>query len=687
MSISISYPFDTYYGGNWQSPVNDDCQQVSKTNKGMHILTQPSIVASQYGGTSPIEVPTKNDTCCLGTWSDCSSSKDASGNDIQGSQVVTCGPNSKWFKYFTPLDKDNSNCYLPPRPCDTRPCPINCELSDWSNWSTCISISNNVCPSNNTLAFIKGTQSRFKTIDTKPQYGGLACGHTSETQTCTIGCPVNCQMEWSQCLTNIGYQSIGQFYKPVVYPQNNGTACPPEKVRQCLVKPNVITPNVVTDPHKIDVTVSDDPSDFYILTLTDPKDTSNNYSAIAYGSNETTHLLSISGIIASTYNYNINGYKTLTGDTSGINPLYLSSNVPLLPSQNNYAIISQSSTRSIVITATEFNITASGINSNTIRATFTSNPTICDVYILSCQSNSTNLIYTSYTKIIDNSSIVTKQYNGPTINDVISKVCNSVSCDVQNSTMTIICTMDCSGLPVDPKGYKVVVYGIDPQQSIISESSGTTVILLTPPTNVNAIPSNIVTYTYPFTTISFDTNPLATSYTITQIDTSANQTVIATTTGSPYIINNLFIVAGTYTYTVTSSNSTCVSPPSTPSTALTINPIRFTLDISKNLMNLATPIVTSGTVMNTGTDYNIVFTDTSGIIYTSKISMNTSSYCKVDVSSATLSSYTCNNIPTGYDISSIFNIFAYPVNVPLLYKEIDLFKSCPIGYYCPMSNY
>lgn len=69
------------------------------------------------------------------------------------------------------------------RPCHIKPCPVHCELSDWSEWSTC-SVS---C----------GTGFRAKTRDviTLDSWGGKPCTgrKLKDTEQCDLGiCPVNC---------------------------------------------------------------------------------------------------------------------------------------------------------------------------------------------------------------------------------------------------------------------------------------------------------------------------------------------------------------------------------------------------------------------------------------------------------------------------------------------------------------
>jgi len=73
------------------------------------------------------------------------------------------------------------------RACDPVACPIDCVMSNWTEWSTC------------TVACGGGTQFRNRTILTPAQNGGTACGPTGEVRDCNAqSCGVNCEYsDWS----------------------------------------------------------------------------------------------------------------------------------------------------------------------------------------------------------------------------------------------------------------------------------------------------------------------------------------------------------------------------------------------------------------------------------------------------------------------------------------------------------
>ena len=98
---------------------------------------------------------------------------------------------------------------------------VDCVLSEWSDWSACVS----------------GTQTRTRTVITSPQNGGDACGVLSETRVCiTPPTPINCVVsewsEWGACVN--GAQTRTRTV--LVSPENGGTSCPVlSEVRTCAL--------------------------------------------------------------------------------------------------------------------------------------------------------------------------------------------------------------------------------------------------------------------------------------------------------------------------------------------------------------------------------------------------------------------------------------------------------------------
>lgn len=127
--------------------------------------------------------------------------------------------------------------------CDGTPPVVNCVVSDWSAWSTCVN----------------GVQTRTRTVIQQPQNGGTACPPLTETRECCT--PVNCVVSawgpWSEC---VGGQQTRT--RTVVTPAScGGTACPSlTETQSCGTPPATCPPpefTVVRDGcDAFDVTVT-----------------------------------------------------------------------------------------------------------------------------------------------------------------------------------------------------------------------------------------------------------------------------------------------------------------------------------------------------------------------------------------------------------------------------------------------
>lgn len=76
------------------------------------------------------------------------------------------------------------------KPCNTQPCPINCETTQWTDWSEC------------TTECGTGTKWRARAITSQPQFGGQACPLLNETATCVEDkgcCKVGEWTAWGPC--------------------------------------------------------------------------------------------------------------------------------------------------------------------------------------------------------------------------------------------------------------------------------------------------------------------------------------------------------------------------------------------------------------------------------------------------------------------------------------------------------
>ena len=96
--------------------------------------------------------------------------------------------------------------------CNNQECPVDCVVSDWSAFSSCSATCGG------------GTQTRTKTVTTKPTFNGAACPPLTESQVCnTQGCPVNCVGSWVGC--NVTCGTGIDTYTITTPAANGGTAC------------------------------------------------------------------------------------------------------------------------------------------------------------------------------------------------------------------------------------------------------------------------------------------------------------------------------------------------------------------------------------------------------------------------------------------------------------------------------
>ena len=103
--------------------------------------------------------------------------------------------------------------------CDVVPCPVHCELSDWSLWTLC----SKTCGG--------GISSRSRNEQVAAAHGGDLCvGATSQDQACNAApCPVDCLWgSWGvydQCTATCGGGTHERQRVVWVAPAHGGTEC------------------------------------------------------------------------------------------------------------------------------------------------------------------------------------------------------------------------------------------------------------------------------------------------------------------------------------------------------------------------------------------------------------------------------------------------------------------------------
>jgi hypothetical protein len=103
--------------------------------------------------------------------------------------------------------------------CNTHMCAVDCKLSAWGEWGTC----SKKCG--------KGTQSRTRNVVTAPKNGGQKCAHRTRHQNCnTEPCAVDCKLSpwsvWGECSVSCGRHGRNMRGRSVVaHSKYGGKAC------------------------------------------------------------------------------------------------------------------------------------------------------------------------------------------------------------------------------------------------------------------------------------------------------------------------------------------------------------------------------------------------------------------------------------------------------------------------------
>lgn len=170
----------------------------------------------RQGGGAPIQ------DCVVSEWVFSTCSKQCTNpGDENGLRVAT-------RKVFSPPSPSGMQC-LPlelEMSCGTEPCPQDCEVSNWSEWSGC----SQSCGG--------GVRTRNRQVEKEPQNTNRRCPETVNTQTCNSGsCDVECELSewtpWSSCSRSCKYgpdAPAGQQHQTrgVRTPGTGDGACPPQ---------------------------------------------------------------------------------------------------------------------------------------------------------------------------------------------------------------------------------------------------------------------------------------------------------------------------------------------------------------------------------------------------------------------------------------------------------------------------
>ena len=210
--------------GNW-SNCSKQCGGGTRSRKRV-VVTE-----AKFGGAScPIleETEACNKNPCpvdcevsdWGNWGNCS--KKCGGGIMSRKKEVLVEPQNggKECPQLTQITK-----------CNTKPCPINCQVSKWTPWTKC----SKDCGG--------GDRSRTRTVRVQAQFDGEECPDLIQVTKCnTEPCPIDCEVtdwgQWGKCSKDCGGGKQYRSRQIRVPPQNGGLECPRlEDVRNCNQKP------------------------------------------------------------------------------------------------------------------------------------------------------------------------------------------------------------------------------------------------------------------------------------------------------------------------------------------------------------------------------------------------------------------------------------------------------------------
>jgi len=131
----------------------------------------------------------------------------------------------KWERVVAvqPTETYGANCVnsAVELPCGMQRCPIDCKLNGWGEWGVCTRMCDG------------GLQSRTRTIDTSPDFGGQECDRLTEVQECNTGaCDEDCTLgeygEFTECSSHCNDDGFRIQFKEIRQPARGTGVCPPK---------------------------------------------------------------------------------------------------------------------------------------------------------------------------------------------------------------------------------------------------------------------------------------------------------------------------------------------------------------------------------------------------------------------------------------------------------------------------
>jgi len=157
----------------------------------------------------------------FGDWGACSRSCAREQWQLQASALIDVGSQQRYRAVKTNTSYGGKACgaMSESRDCNAHPCPVNCALSLWGNWTECSSTCGPTAK-----------RTRTRSVVTAAAHGGWSCPDTVQAETCGhAACPVDCVLsawgDWQACSATCESGVERRFRTVVHNASSGGVAC------------------------------------------------------------------------------------------------------------------------------------------------------------------------------------------------------------------------------------------------------------------------------------------------------------------------------------------------------------------------------------------------------------------------------------------------------------------------------
>mmetsp|Transcript_20699 Transcript_20699/g.33457 ORF Transcript_20699/g.33457 Transcript_20699/m.33457 type:complete len:893 (-) Transcript_20699:95-2773(-) len=163
----------------------EDLKKMQTTCQGnfQHLLNEQCGLKKIRGEVARLaDVDVQLQDCEVGTWT-------------PGECSAKCGGGTMLLTRTVEMPANGGTDCLPlqqNRTCNDKPCPIDCKVAEWSEWSSCSAECGG------------GVAQRARDIETQMKFGGKPCGESTEAKSCNVqACDKPCELsewtKWTSC--------------------------------------------------------------------------------------------------------------------------------------------------------------------------------------------------------------------------------------------------------------------------------------------------------------------------------------------------------------------------------------------------------------------------------------------------------------------------------------------------------